>query len=107
MICPDCQTEINDNSSICENCGFDIKLYKETYNRIYNRKLKQIQNESNNSSVSDSTNNAVHKPRCPYCNSESLTKITSLERAVNVAMFGLLGNKRKYQWYCNNCKTYW
>jgi len=45
-------------------------------------------------------------PKCPYCSSTNLKRITTAEKAINIAMFGLLGNKRKYQWYCNNCKTY-
>ncbi len=46
--------------------------------------------------------NLVH---CPYCNSTNLKRITTTAKAVNIAMFGLFGNKRKYQWHCNNCKT--
>lgn len=48
---------------------------------------------------------ALNKPHCPYCNSTNLKRITTTAKAVNIAMFGLLGNKRKYQWHCNNCKT--
>lgn len=46
-----------------------------------------------------------NKPKCPYCNSSNLKRITTTAKAVNIAMFGLLGNKRKYQWHCNNCKS--
>lgn len=42
---------------------------------------------------------------CPYCHSTNTTKITTVAKAVNVALFGLLGNKRKHQWHCNNCKS--
>ncbi len=42
---------------------------------------------------------------CPYCTSSDTKKITSTEKVVNIALFGIFGNKRKHQWYCNNCKS--
>lgn len=45
------------------------------------------------------------RPRCPYCGSQNTTKITATAKAVNTAMFGLLGQKRKHQWHCNGCKS--
>lgn len=45
------------------------------------------------------------KPECPYCHSHNTTKITTTSKAVNTAMFGVLGQKRKYQWHCNKCKS--
>ena len=46
-----------------------------------------------------------NKPRCPYCRSTNLHRITSFEKASNIALFGVFGNKRKYQWHCNSCNT--
>lgn len=45
------------------------------------------------------------KPECPYCHSHNTSKITTTAKAVNTAMWGVLGQKRKYQWHCNNCKS--
>lgn len=45
------------------------------------------------------------KPECPYCHSHNTNKITATAKAVNTAMFGALGEKRYYQWHCNNCKS--
>ncbi len=42
---------------------------------------------------------------CPYCKSTNTKKITSTEKAVNIALFGIFGNKRKHQWHCNNCNS--
>lgn len=47
-----------------------------------------------------------NKPQCPYCHSYNITRVTNMDKAVNTAVFGILGQKRKYQWHCNNCKTY-
>lgn len=113
MICPECNKEVNDNAKMCEFCKFDLEMYKQAYNRIYAEKLGELnatENAKNQPQIiytSTTQNVGVHKPRCPYCNSENLTKITSFDKVVNIAMFGLLGNKRKYQWHCNNCKTNW
>ncbi len=43
--------------------------------------------------------------KCPYCQSTNTKKISSTAKAVNVALFGIFGNKRKYQWHCNNCNS--
>ena len=40
---------------------------------------------------------------CPYCQSKNTRKISTGSKALNTAMFGIFGNKRKYQWHCNQC----
>ena len=40
---------------------------------------------------------------CPYCKSTDCKKITTTAKAVNIALFGLFGNKRRYQWHCEKC----
>ena len=42
---------------------------------------------------------------CPYCNSTNTKKISLTSKAVNTALFGILGTKRHKQWHCNNCKS--
>ena len=42
---------------------------------------------------------------CPYCKSTNTLRITSTEKAINIALFGVFGNKRKKQWHCNNCNS--
>lgn len=110
--CPECKQEVNEGLEVCDKCGFDLALYQKEYERIYNEKLRRLNDNKNqqfNSQIvyQDSLSQKVHKPRCPYCNSENLTRITAMDKAINIAMFGVLGNKRKYQWHCNNCKTNW
>ncbi len=112
--CPECKCEIDDEKNICENCGFDLLLYKQVYKKIYDEKIRELNKsevEKEHPKIEyrtvEAQANTVHNPRCPYCNSENLTRITSFDKAVNIAMFGILGNKRKYQWHCNNCKTNW
>lgn len=45
------------------------------------------------------------KLECPYCHSHNTSKITATAKAVNTAIFGVLGEKRYYQWHCNKCKS--
>lgn len=42
---------------------------------------------------------------CPYCNSTNTKKISTTSKVVNTALFGIFGQKRRYQWHCNNCKS--
>ena len=46
-------------------------------------------------------------PKCPTCNSTNIYKISTVSKALNAGMFGLLGNKRKKQFHCNNCGYEW
>ena len=48
-------------------------------------------------------------PKCPTCGCTEIRKISATEKVVNIGMFGLLGNKRKYQFECLNpaCKYKW
>lgn len=43
-------------------------------------------------------------PHCPTCNSTDISRISTTAKVVNTAMFGILGQKRKHQFKCNNCK---
>lgn len=44
-------------------------------------------------------------PKCPYCHSTNIKKITNTSKVVNTALFGIFGQKRKHQWHCNNCNS--
>lgn len=46
------------------------------------------------------------KPRCPYCNSTNLTKVSGTSRFASTLMFGIGSKKVGKQWKCNNCKSY-
>ncbi len=112
--CPECKCEVDEEVKVCEKCGFDLLLYKQAYKKIYDAKIQELNKSEMANELPkieyktvEAQANTVHKPRCPYCNSENLTRITSFDKVVNIAMFGILGNKRKYQWHCNNCKTNW
>ena len=46
-------------------------------------------------------------PKCPTCGSEKLSKVSTLSKAGSVFMFGLLSQKVKKTWHCDNCGYEW
>lgn len=44
-------------------------------------------------------------PHCPICGSAKLSKISTLNRAVSVSLFGIFSKKIGKQWHCNQCGT--
>lgn len=44
-------------------------------------------------------------PKCPYCQSTNLKKITVSDRFISVGLFGLASKKIGKQWHCNNCNS--
>jgi hypothetical protein len=46
-------------------------------------------------------------PKCPTCGSTDIKKISTVSKAGSVFMWGLLSQKVKKQWHCNNCGSEW
>ena len=46
-------------------------------------------------------------PKCPTCGSTDIVRISTTSKMINIAAFGLLGNKRKKTFHCNDCKYEW
>lgn len=46
-------------------------------------------------------------PKCPTCQSTDIKKISTASKAGSVFMWGLLSQKVKKQWHCNNCGSEW
>ncbi|MBQ4570263.1 MAG: hypothetical protein IJB21_01050 [Bacilli bacterium] len=44
---------------------------------------------------------------CPMCNSKNVKKISTVNRATSIAIFGLASNKINKQYECDNCKHKW
>ena len=69
-----------------------FEYYKQEEERIRAAKI-----------IARNLENAKPVVECPYCHSTNTKKITATSKAVNIALFGIFGNKRKYQWHCNKC----
>lgn len=123
--CPDCEKEISRKAESCPHCGCPIEKTIVCARCGYDTDLtyKQIQEkgcivncDNCGYEVRVTTpeeeirreiqrQNEVKTVECPYCHSTNTTKITTTAKVVNIALFGLLGNKRKHQWHCNICKS--
>lgn len=51
------------------------------------------------------TRKAAIKVACPYCQSYNTRRITSTAKAADAVMFGVYGQKRRYQWHCDTCNS--
>lgn len=69
----------------------------------YNLKMSQFRTQVNQQKQQQESS----KPHCPTCNSTNIKLISTTSKAVNTAMFGLLGTKRHKTYHCNNCKYEW
>ena len=45
----------------------------------------------------------LNLPKCPYCHSTSIKKISAASRTASVIGFGIFSKKIGKQWHCNNC----
>lgn len=83
------------------NNQFDEKAYRETELKKEQRNL----NFMNSSNISQSQQE--NTPKCPTCGSKNVKKISTTEKAINIGLFGVFGNKRKKQFHCSNCGYEW
>lgn len=82
-----------------------IKLHEE--NIIdYQMKLREIA-KINEQEIEEEykKQEQANLPKCPYCQSTNLKKITGSDRFISVGLFGLASKKVGKQWHCNNCKS--
>lgn len=98
---------------LCPRCGRKM-WYLMTEERDENTGEKIdycVEDERDVTSPPPFTNNIPHNKynnptiTCPYCKSTNCKRITATAKAVNIALFGIFGNKRRYQWHCNECKS--
>ncbi len=71
--------------------------------RVGYHETRKRQNEMAKNKIQEQKN----APKCPTCSSTNITRISTTSKIVNVAMFGLLGQKRKHQFKCKNCGYEW
>ena len=100
--CPNCSSLIAETSRACPICGYDdIGSY-----------LLQLEREKQSKYIDYTFGNTeVHMtqnvPKCPTCQSTDIKKVSTASKAGSVFMWGLLSQKVKKQWHCNNCDYEW
>lgn len=88
---------IKDNDSIiCDEC-----------NNICTGMIQYKSNPSIKESIINKPQPSLNIPKCPTCGSTKLSNVSTLSKAGSVFMFGLLSQKVKKTWHCNNCGYEW
>lgn len=100
--CPNCGRTYTEFQNIyyCGSCNY--RLVKQEY--IKNIKHPELSEREYHviGEIKDPTKPTVE---CPYCHGQDTKKISTTNKAVNTAIFGILGTKRHKQWHCNNCDS--
>lgn len=130
--CPECGKEISDKSEKCIHCGYPLRIKPYACENIMGKEydvsflldhsvsqVKQMKQlveltgcdlftaKSIVLKYHPTINEDNNKPHCPTCGSTNLKKISGLSKASSVAMWGLLSQKIKKTYHCNNCGYEW
>jgi hypothetical protein len=87
--CPKCGRFYNGGEYYCNCCHVKLEIIEE--------------NKKSSVQYKDET----HIPKCPTCGSTDIKKISGISKATSVALWGILSQKVKKQWHCNNCSSEW
>lgn len=74
----------------------------------YELKMSQFRNqyEQGRQAQKQESSSNSNLPKCPYCNSTDIKKISGFSKAGSVALFGIFSvGKVSKQWHCNSCKS--
>ena len=110
---------IEEINTICKICKLQmdqkqpylVNLKKEE--KKIKRNIEYVNNTNEKNKLNSYKTQPLYAPpksvtvTCPYCNSTNTKKISLTSKAVNTALFGILGTKRHKQWHCNNCGSDW
>lgn len=100
--CPNCSSLIAETSRACPICGYD-DIGSCLLNLEREKQAAYIDYTSGHTEVHMTQN----VPKCPTCQSTDIKKISTASKAGSVFMWGLLSQKVKKQWHCNNCGSEW
>lgn len=93
-----------------KSLGKNLQMYRlsKTNLREYQRQVirkEDAERAARKAAAAWATREAAIKVACPYCQSYNTRRITSTAKAADAVMFGVYGQKRKYQWHCNTCNS--
>lgn len=91
--------EKNTAISDLETAKRNIEEYEKNLDKRLNAIVAQGQAQA--------TKDAAKHPRCPLCGSTNTQRISTFNRTVSVATFGLASSKIGKQYQCKNCKHKW
>ena len=98
--CPACGREYLKPTRYCEKCHlllFRLSEYERLNMEANRATLQKMLNENDNP-------REQNKPKCPICQSTNISKITTVQKAGKIALFGIFGmGDNGKTWKCNNC----
>lgn len=100
----------NDELRIIREISYDLSFLeamiklKESDPIEFQLKISQFKTQLQQQ---ESTNQTENIPKCPTCGSTKLSKVPTASKAGSVFLFGLLSQKIKKTWHCDNCKYEW
>lgn len=100
LICPMCKKKYDVSIKKCPDCGVYLSSIKRNLNPPMNKQdsnIVKISAEQHSSNI----------PKCPTCGSTNIKRITTLNRAVSIGVFGILSGKIGKNYECLNCKSKW
>ena len=102
--CPNCGRIYNygnDGWYHCMNCRYPLKRAEEI-NSVKHPELNPMLNDNHVIGMTNRLDKSI--PKCPICQSENLSKISTTKKIAKVAMFGIFGmGDNGKNWKCNNC----
>lgn len=105
IICKVCKSKMEQKPPYVVNLKDEEEKIKRNLNYVNNINKKNRYNAYKAQPVQETPTKPV--VTCPYCNSTNTKKISLTAKAVNTALFGILGTKRHKQWHCNKCGSEW
>ena len=113
-ICNHCNCYYEDTDMYCLKCNRPLQKYDKKDNENENDLLKRSWSKNENLSITKNNIPRIkskqkledqHLPKCPTCGSTNLKKLSFINKAISVGVFGLLSNKINKTWECKNCKS--
>lgn len=96
-------SEISDEVSLVESM---INL-RNTDIIEYELKMSQFRIQAKQQELQEQQEQDSNVPKCPTCGSTRIKKVSAASKAGSVFMFGLLSQKVKKTWHCENCGYEW
>ena len=84
-------------------CDEPLVSRDQLVNPLVQQEQERFENYARQSRQEIIERNTTPTITCPYCKSTDCKKITTTAKALNTALFGIFGNKRRYQWHCRKC----
>lgn len=125
-VCPSCHSQLVEGKPIYYDLKKNIRFYKIykkhiegnpsyvdlTFSRIKRERADSAKwlsewKEKTDKIIANKEEAERNKPTCPMCRSKEIEKITTFDRSISVAAFGVASGKIGKQYQCKKCGHMW